>query len=119
MNPWRIRISKFLAYKSLSSLVIAAILIAWALIYSLIIGDWPFRYWNDWPMNHGPWRYDFGFIPNPRRHQLEYALELIFYSMPISFLAMSIKLGKFTIAVSAISVIAFGLFLYYLYWLID
>jgi len=122
LTKWRTGISEFLAYKSLCSLIFGIILIVGVLVYSLIIGEWPFQYWNNWPLNHGPWRYTFFLYDSPRyklRIGLECAFLLLTFSVKVSFIATLIKFSKLTIATYAGSFITFWLAMYYLYWLID
>jgi hypothetical protein len=119
IKKWCSRISDFLVCKSLASLALSGILISWVLFGSWLQGDWPFQYWNNWSLNHGPWRYDFGLVPNPRRYTLSYAFNLLDWSIRISFVSTVLKLSRFTIGVLAGCSIAFSLALIYLYWLID
>ena len=114
---WRIIISRFCAYDALLALILAIMIIAALLIQHWLSGDWPFRYWDMWDMNHGPWGYDFGF--NPRGERLSTALLLIIDAANISFLALILKPKKFTAFVFAVCFVCFWLSMYYLYWLID
>lgn len=115
----REKIPKFFIHLSLHLLISAIIIIAWVLGSSLMSGDWPFRHWGNWPLNHGPWRYDFGIIPNPRRDMLAEAFALLIVSVLLSFLTVFLKFNRFTVALFSGSFVAQCLAMYFLYWLID
>jgi hypothetical protein len=116
---WRNRIAQFLAFKSFTSVMVGSMLILWLLVECYISGDWPFNYKDDWPMNHGPWRYTFGIIPNPKADTLNNCLQIIGFSLNTAFIAMLLKFNRFTLTVFAICLFVFYLSVHYLYWLID
>lgn len=120
VRGWEEGVSRFLQSASLLLLIFAVKLITWLLVISWISGDWPFKYWNDWPMNHGPWWYDkFDFTANPRRHILGDGLILIFLSNGLSFISMLFKFCRFTCLLFAANLLVFWLSVYFLIWLID
>jgi len=112
-------ISDFLFIVSLTLLMSALGLIVWTLVYSLKIGDWPFSYGYDWPMNHGPWRYTFSFLPNPRRDALENVFLLLPSAVALSFFSLILSPGKKALALFLICLGAIYLSFDQLYWLID
>jgi len=119
LSRWRINISQGLICASMGLFLGAFLLITWVMVSSLIQGDWPFEYWNDWSLNHGPWRYDFGIIPNPRRYHLSDAFMLLMASVGISACSLFFSLKRFPVTIFALNVIALWLSFKYLYWLID
>ena len=119
IKKWCSRISDFLVYKSLASLALSGILIGWVLFASWLQGDWPFQYWNNWPMNHGPWHYVFRPASDHRGYMLAYTFYLLYWSVKISFVSMVLKFNRFTIGVFAGCSVAFLLAIIYLHWLID
>lgn len=119
MMARRITLSRFLSYISLELLTYATFLIAWVLGSSWLSGDWPFRYWHDWPLNHGPWRWDFGIIPNPRRYHLSNAFVLLMAAVALSACSVVVSFKRLTVTVFALTVVALWLSFKYFYWLID
>ena len=119
LTIWRNGIAKFLAFKSFTSVIVGVSLIFWLLFECYINGDWPFSYKDDWSMNHGPWRYTFGIITNPKADLLNNCLQLIVFSLNTAFIAMILKFNRLTLTVFAICLFVFYLSMHYLYWLID
>ena len=119
LTAWRNAIAKLLAFKSLTSVMVGSMLILWLLFECYISGDWPFSYKDDWPMNHGPWKYTFGIIPNHRADTLNNCLQIIIFSLDTAFIALILKFNRFTFTVAAICFFVFYLSVHYLYWLID
>jgi hypothetical protein len=116
-TQWRMTVSRFCAHSALLALFFGVMIIAALLIEHWLNGDWPFRYWGNWDMNHGPWRYSFGF--DPRGAQLNLGLVLIVCSLHTSFLALILRRNKVTAFVFAICFASFWLSMHYLYWLTD
>jgi hypothetical protein len=116
---WRNAIAKLLAFKSLMSVMAGSMLILWLLFECYISSDWPFSYKDDWPMNHGPWRYTFGIVPNDRADTLNNCLQIIIFSLDTAFVAMILRCNRLTFRVFVICAFIFYLSMHYLYWLID
>jgi hypothetical protein len=119
LTVWRNAIAKLLAFKSLTSVMVGVMLILWLLFECYISGEWPFSYKDDWSMNHGPWRYTFCIIPNPKADTLSNCLQIIGFSLNTAFIAMILKFNRFTFRVFVICAFIFYLSMHYLYWLID
>ena len=117
LQGWRIIVSRFCAYNALWALFFGIMIIAALLIEHWLNSDWPFRYWGNWDMNHGPWRYNFGF--NPRGDKLSLGLVLIICALHTSFLALILRCNKVTTIVFSICLVSFWLSMHYLFWLID
>lgn len=121
-SEWRIKISICLTYMAMYVLLYTIILIAGILFVSLISGDWVFKYWGNWDMNHGPWRYTFFFYDLPRYKlslSLSYTFLLLIFSTLMSFLSILLRFSRCSVIVFAICFSALWLSTYYLYWLID
>ena len=114
---WRTKLSRYCAHSALMGLVGGGMIIAALLIEHWLKGDWPFRFWGNWDMNHGPWRYNFGI--NPRGAQLSLGLVLIICALHTSFFALILRRNKVTVVVFSICFVSFWLSMHYLYWLID
>lgn len=119
MATQRTIIAGTLTWGSVVALLWAAVLIAWTLTSSWLSDDWPFKYWGNWTSNHGPWRYDFGLIPNPRRERLSDAFVLLLEAVKVSACAVLISWKWLSVTVFVVNTLALWLTVHYLLWLID
>lgn len=71
---------------ALSSLLVGVALIAAILTYIYLAGEWPFEHLGRWPLHHGPWRYTFGVIENPKAKWLGVSFVLLIVSVQLSTL---------------------------------
>ena len=97
------------------------VLIIWVLVEAWLKGYLPdLHAWGEYEGNHGPWGFT---VFQPQLHEFRTFLETAFMfqliSVSIAFISAALKIGKYSIAVFAGSIITGGLSIYYLFWLID
>lgn len=118
-NYYRSMTSRFLVILSLSSLIGTAVLTAMLLCYCWVKGDWPFKYWGSWDLNHGPWGYNFLGTYDGRLELLCFIFILLISSLATSFVAMLLDVSRFTLLAFSCALLGQWFAMCYLYWLVD
>lgn len=72
-----------------------------------------------WPLNHGPWRYGFGLVANPKATWLRVSLDLLIVVALCSTFAALLRRDRLSLILVRCSLVAVWSAFYFLYWLID
>lgn len=119
VTEFRLKISGFLSALAFYLLIISITLTVILLLYCWAIGDWPFRYFGTWELNHGPWGYNFFGEHKGKLEVLGCIFILLIGAVVASFISMFLKFNKRTILAFSCSLLSQFLAMYYLYWLVD